>query len=49
MGEAGLLEGVKLIPTSVWYDKPMKELKVEIKRENQTLTEFVNNVSETLD
>ncbi|MGA2143148.1 MAG: hypothetical protein ABSG94_12115 [Brevinematales bacterium] len=46
MGEAGLLDGVKLIPTSVWYDKPLKELKVKINRGNVLLPEFINNVSE---
>ena len=45
MGKEGLLDGVKLIPTSVWYDKPIKELKVKINRGKTQLQAFTNKVT----
>jgi len=44
MGEEGLLDGVKLIPTSVWYEKPMKNLRVKINRNANPLPPFENQV-----
>lgn len=38
MGEDGLMNGTNLIPTSVWYNKPMQEVKIGIHR-NKIISE----------
>jgi len=45
MGEAGLLDGVKLLPTSVWYDQPINVIEVGIARDTKGLPVFYNQVN----
>jgi len=32
MADDGLMDGVKLVPTGIWYDKPLRELRVKVQR-----------------
>lgn len=32
MADDGLMDGVKLVPTGIWYDKPLQELRVKVQR-----------------
>lgn len=44
MGKAGLLDGVKIIPDSVWYDQPLKMMEIGISRDIKGLPVFNNKV-----
>lgn len=45
MGERGLLDGVKLLPNSVWYDQSLKIIEIGISRDIKGLPEFNNRVN----
>ncbi len=32
MAERGLMDGVKLVPTGIWYDKPIKQFRIRLQR-----------------
>ena len=42
MAQDGLLEGVSIIPTSVYYEKPAKEIKIKLQRNTKAIPEFID-------
>jgi len=42
MGQDGLLKGVEIIPTSIWYEKPAKEIRIKLKRNAIEIPEFTD-------
>jgi hypothetical protein len=45
MASNGMMEGVKLIPKSVWYSKPIKNFRVELQRNDyQAIPDFTSQI-----